>query len=106
MKRTPRSASRRAIRQFAREGAGLAGIRLHTARTCSPVRCERSVKSGTEVCIRNAISYCAIRVLISGSLNVSSVIVVELLARSSMKRRRSLPIEAFRIGDIQHRIAD
>jgi hypothetical protein len=28
---------------------------------------ERSVNSGTLVCIRNAISYCAIRVWISGS---------------------------------------
>ena len=36
---------------------------------------ERSVSSGTEVCIRNAISYCAIRVEISGSPNSSGSLV-------------------------------
>ena len=65
MKRTPRSASRRASRQLAAKRAGLArigAVELERARRLL----RESVSSGTEDCIRNAISYCAMRVAISG----------------------------------------
>ena len=71
MNRTPRSARRRASRQLA---ANVPGLRA-SGPYSSNVRAgsfERSVSSGTEVCILYAISYCAMRVAISGSPNSSS----------------------------------
>ena len=42
---------------------------------------EMSVSSGTEACIRNAISYCAMRALISGSPNSSERHLIQLAQR-------------------------
>ena len=50
------------------------GFSAHPRRTVSHVLAgsfERSVSSGTEDCIRNAISYCAMRVRVSGSPSFS-----------------------------------
>ena len=66
MNRTSRSASRRASRQFAAYVPGLRDSGPYISKTESG-SFERSISSGTEVCIRYAISYCAIRVSISGS---------------------------------------
>ena len=57
-----------------REGARLFRIRPVQLERRAPVSLERSVNSGTELCMRNAISYCAMRVAISGSPNSSSFI--------------------------------
>ena len=65
------AALRQPARQQAvgRERAGLARISaVQLKRPCAG-SLERSVRSGTDVCIRYAISYCAMRVAISGSPN-------------------------------------
>ncbi len=64
-----------------------------------------SVSSGTDVCMRKAISYWAMRVAISGS-PVSSSCMWLSLARSSRKRRRWAALEPRGVGQVQHRIAD
>ena len=68
MKRTPRSASRRASRQLAAKVPGVRESGPYMSKTRSG-SAATSVSSGTDVCIRNAISYCAMRVRISGSPN-------------------------------------
>ena len=57
------------------------------------------------VCIRNAISYCAMRVAISGSPNSSSVAVVQL-RRAHPGTRAASPRRTLRVREVQHRIAD
>ena len=86
MNRTPRSASRRAIRQFAANVPGFLESGPYSSKVCSD-SFDRSVNSGTDVCMRNAISYCAMRVLISGLFTVSNSSWFSF-ARSSMNRAR------------------
>ena len=99
----------------ARPAAGRAGSWRRTCRAASrPGRtarsvccgsCERSVSSGTLVCMRKAISYCAMRVAISGSPTFCELQAVELRERhraSAPARRRSMPGG---FDKIQHRIA-
>ena len=60
LRQPPRQQAIRGVR------AGLARIRpVHLKRARGSF--ERSINSGTDVCIRYAISYCAMRVSISGS---------------------------------------
>ena len=73
MKRTPRSASRRASRQLAAKVPGLRDVGAVQVEDVLAARSDRSVSSGTEVCMRKAISYWAMRVAISGSPNSSSL---------------------------------
>ena len=105
MKRTPRSARRRAIRQLAAKCRASAS-RGRRARRCDSGSFDRSVSSGTDACIRNAISYCAIRVVISGLSTVLELDLVQLAPDRSMKLCALRAIEPFRVRDIQHRIAD
>ena len=65
MKRTPRSAIRRASRQLALNVPSPLRV-PYMSRMCWGSS-EKSTKSGTLVCIRNASSYWAMRVAISGS---------------------------------------
>ena len=87
------------------EGAGLAGVGAVQLEDVAG-SFERSVSSGTEVCMRNAISYCAMRVAISGS-----PILVELGCRSASPGRRALRARVrasmpVGIREVEHRIAD
>jgi len=68
MNRTPRSASRRARMQLAAYDPGFRASGPYISNVFSG-SFDRSASSGTELCIRYAISYCAIRVSISGSPN-------------------------------------
>ena len=58
---------------------------------------DRSVSSGTEVCIRNAISYCAMRVSISGSPKLVELHLVQLGRRASSIARRVSRVDAGRV---------
>ena len=85
-----------------RERAGRADIR--------PVRVEhvlglvaRSTRAGTEVCMRNAISYFAMRVVDSGSPSRSNCVSLSSLRPSSM-RRRAGGVDAVGIRQEQHRV--
>ena len=60
------------------EGAGLAGVGAVQVERALGLASTRSVSSGTLVCIRKAISYCAMRVSISGSPSASWRMRVEL----------------------------
>ena len=57
MKRTPRSASRRASRQLAAKVPGLRDVGAVQVEDVLSARSETSVSSGTDVCMRKAISY-------------------------------------------------
>ena len=62
-------------------GEAAVGVRRRRCRTCrasASARSDRSVSSGTLVCMRKAISYWAMRVLISGSPNACGRELVEL----------------------------
>src|SRR6184192_1179246 len=85
MKRTPRSASRRANRQLAAYVPGLRESGPYNANVDSG-SFERSIRSGTEVCMRYAISYCATRVSISGSAYFSASRRFNFAMPSSMRR--------------------
>ena len=79
--------------------------RRRKRRTSPPARLLKSVSSGTEVCMRNAISYCAMRVSISGSSDSACCCAVQFAERrraSAAGRRR---VDAVGIREIQHRIA-
>ena len=71
MKRTPRSARRRASRQFDANVPGFCTSGPYRSRTCFG-SLEISPTSGTLVCKRYAISYCSMRDSISGSSSRSS----------------------------------
>ena len=73
--RTSRSARRRASRQLRANVPGLCTSGPYMSSTCLG-SFEMSVSSGTEVCMRKAISYCAIRVWVSGSANWSVLVLV------------------------------
>ena len=78
MKRTPRSASRRASRQLAAKVPGLSRVgAVHLERLRRAPSRDRSAP-GTDVCMRKAISYWAMRVAISGSPNFAVLQLVEL----------------------------
>ena len=103
MKRTPRSASRRASRQLAAKVPGLRASGPYS----SKVRAgsfDRSVSSGTDVCIRKAISYWAMRVAISGSPNCVQLQLVQprQVVENAPPRRG---LEARRVGEVEHRVA-
>ena len=88
MNRTPRSARRRARRQLAANGAGLARVgSVQLEGGCGSL--EISASSGTDVCIRNAISYWAMRAEISGSLILFNFISLSFARSSSIRRRAS-----------------
>jgi len=70
MNRTPRSANRRASRQLAAKDPS-PGLQPYRSKTCWGSWLE-SIRSGTLDCIWNAISYCVIRVAISGSSTTAS----------------------------------
>ena len=78
MKRTPRSASRRASRQLAAKVPGLRDVGAVQLERSMSGSLDRSVSSGTRVCMRKAISYWAIRVAISGSPISSMLQLVQL----------------------------
>src|SRR5438477_3076583 len=86
MKRTPRSASLRARRQLAAYVPGLRESGPYSSNVDSG-SLERSTRSGTEVCIRYAISYCATRVSISGSAYFSDNRRLSFAMPSNMRRR-------------------
>src|SRR5947208_12436668 len=86
MKRTPRSASLRARRQLAAYVPGLRESGPYSSNVDSG-SLERSTRSGTEVCIRYAISYCATRVSISGSADFSDNRRLSFAMPSNMRRR-------------------
>src|SRR5204862_7504 len=69
-KRTPRSASRLAWRQLAANVPDLYTSGPYRSRTCFG-SFERSISSGTDDCMRNAISYWAMRACVSGSATSS-----------------------------------
>ena len=71
MKRTPRSASRRASRQLDANEPSPGFAPYASSTWAGSLR--MSTSSGTLACILNAISYCAIRVSISGSRAVRSL---------------------------------
>src|ERR1700739_774630 len=56
----------------------------------------RSASSGTDVCIRYAISYCAMRACVSGSPSSSNVWRLISLTASSILRRTSTPLGSVR----------
>src|SRR5437588_266219 len=85
MKRTPRSASLRARRQLAAYVPGLRESGPYNSKVDSG-SFERSIRGGTEVCIRYAISYCATRVSISGSAYFSASKRFNLAMPSSIRR--------------------
>ena len=66
---------------------------------------DRSVSSGTDVCIRNAISYCAMRVAISGSPKSLSLSSLNVFSASRYTRRFSAGKPAG-FDEIQNGIAD
>ena len=66
---------------------------------------ERSVSSGTEVCMRNAISYCAMRVVISGSFVALEFDLVQLPEIVDEVFAQRLVDSPRGFGDIQHRVA-
>ena len=89
MNRTPRSASLRASRQLPQTCPALRASSPYSSNVLSGSS-DRSVNSGTEACIRNAISYCAMRVAISGSPVCSKLRLVQIVAGQSRKRRRAV----------------
>ena len=101
MKRTPRSASRRARMQFAAKEPGFRESGPYISKVVAG-SFERSVNSGTEVCIRYAISYCAMRV---GDLRV--LIILQLqpvqLGQIVEKTPPRLARITWRIRQIQYR---
>ena len=105
MKRTPRSASRRASRQFAANVPGLRASGPYRSKTSVAARFERSVSSGTDVCMRKAISYWAMRVAISGSPISSMLQLVEpreVVEHAAGASRRSTPAG---LDEVQDRVA-
>ena len=90
-KRTPFSTSRRASRQLLAKLAP-AGSAPYSASVSFDSRV-MSITSGTEVCIRNASSYCATRVAVSGFWSCSSSIAFKSCSTSRVRRRiaRSMP---------------
>jgi hypothetical protein len=103
MNRTPRSASRRASRQFAAYVPGLRTFGPYMSTTASD-SFDVSVSSGTLDCIRNASSYCEIRVAISGSLQRVEPSAVE---RPDFVQHLppGVPRNARRVAQPQHRVA-
>src|SRR2546430_7472178 len=85
MKRTPRSASRRASRQLAAYVPGFRESGPYSSKVDSG-SFDRHMRSRTEVCMRYAISYCATRVSISGSPYFSASKRFSLATPSSMRR--------------------
>ena len=69
MKRTPRSASRRASRQFEANEPSFPQVPYRSRMCCGSLLMSSS--SGTLVCMRKAISYWLMRVAISGSVDRS-----------------------------------
>ena len=88
MKRTPRSASRRAMRQFEAKVPGLFTSLPYISKVFSSSLL-KSVSSGTDICIRKAISLCAMRVRTSGSRLRSYSFSLSSPTKSSMRRRSS-----------------
>ena len=78
--------------------------RARTGRGCACGSLEMSASSGTEVCIRKAISYWAIRAWVSGSANWRYSCWLSRLSASSDRRRvaASTPVG---IREVQHRVA-
>ena len=78
--------------------------RGRTCRARAAARRQMSVSSGTDVCMRNAISYCAMRACVSGSPTSRNVRSFKCASESSMRRR----VAALTPGGIrqkQHRVA-
>ena len=101
--RTSRSASRRASRAQRANVPGLCTSGPYMSRMCLG-SFEMSISSGTEVCIRKAISYWAIRAWVSGSAIDSYSRWLSRLMASSERRR----VAASTPGGIrqeEHRIA-
>ncbi len=101
--RTPRSTSRRASKALWANEPGLV--------TSGPYRSSvafgsllRSVSSGTLDCMRNAISYCAMRVCVSGSPSFSKLALVESLQRVE-HRAAVRAADAVRVLQVEHRVA-
>ena len=88
------------------ERAGLARVRAVEVETCSRLLRDRSVSSGTDDCIRNAISYCAMRVAISGIAVVRRASRWLICASASRYTRRFCAVKPGGVREIQHRIAD
>ena len=84
--RTSRSASRRASSAQRAKLPGVWTSGPYMSRTCLG-SLEMSASSGTDVCIRNAISYWAIRAWVSGSANDSYSLWLSRLIASSVRRR-------------------
>ena len=103
MNRTPRSASRRARRQFDANDPS-PGFAPYSSRMCGGSAL-MSRSPGTLVCILNAISYWAMRVCSSGSCSDR---FAHLVQRVDGLNRVLLHVaaDAGRIGDVQNRIAD
>jgi hypothetical protein len=70
MNRTPRSASRRASRQLEANDPS-PGVQPYSSMVLF-ASFDMSISPGTLACILNAISYCAMRVAISGSFTAAS----------------------------------
>jgi hypothetical protein len=70
MNRTPRSASRRASRQLAANEPSAPVVPYNSVTERGSF--DTSISSGTLLCMRKAISYCVIRVAISGSSTTRS----------------------------------
>ena len=68
-------------------------------------RFDRSISSGTLVCIRNAISYWLMRVAISGSSTRSSCSWFELLRRRRPRRAARPASTPGGVADVEHRVA-
>ena len=99
-----------ALEQAARQqavrgiGAGLARVGAVQVENVLCGSFERSIRSGTEVCMRNAISYCEMRVSISGSPNCIEVHAIELAGGVEHVAARAR-VDARRIVQVEHRIA-
>ena len=65
---------------------------------------ERSVSSGTLVCMRKAISYCAMRVC---DFRVAGLVQPQLVERGEVVEhaRGASGVDAVRVREVQHRIA-
>ena len=104
MNRTPRSASRRASRQLAANVPGLRRVGAVELEDVVAAPCDRSVTSGTLVCIRNAISYCAMR---DFDLRVELLLVLmPVERRSACRASRARPERQMPSGllEVQDRV--
>ena len=90
MKRTPRSASRRASRQLAANVPGFRASGAVELEDMLPAPSTDPSVRARDVCMRKAISYCAMRVEISGSPTLRSLQLVQLRQVVQVSAPRSL----------------